>query len=86
LAQPTAGVETYVSFDWMKRHESKFETFPSTAVQPLASGAMLRKGKSGAAHEDGTTPQIARDLRAFGSHILTDPAAMSWLYEGGTLP
>jgi len=32
------------------------------------------------------TPEIAAQLRAFGSRILTDSAAMTWLYEGGALP
>lgn len=79
-------IQTHASFDWMKRNESKFETFPFAEVQALETGAMMRKGKSGAAHEDGMTPQIASELRAFGSRILTDPAAMKWLYEGGGVP
>jgi len=88
--QPTeaqwATINTYASFDWMKQHESKFETVMYTPVPVLETGAMLRKGKAGAAHEDGMTPEIAASLRAFGSRILTDPAAMKWLYEGGPLP
>jgi hypothetical protein len=85
-ASQWATVDTYASFDWMKRHEAKFETLAYTPVPVLETGAMVRKGKSGAAHEDGMTPEIASHLRSFGSHILTDAAAMTWLYEGGKVP
>jgi hypothetical protein len=88
--QPTeaqwAKLHTYASFDWMKQHESKFETLSNTPVPVLKTGAMVRKGKAGAAHEDGMTPAISADLRAFGERILPDPAALKWLYEGGPLP
>ena len=32
------------------------------------------------------TSEIAGQLRAFGSKIVTDPVALAWLYEGGPLP
>jgi hypothetical protein len=47
---------------------------------------MIRKGQTGAAHEDGMTKEIAGQLRAFGAKIVTDPVALDWLYEGGALP
>lgn len=83
-AQWTA-IEKHASFEWMKANETKFETLPAP-VQALESGAMIRKGKTGAAREDGMTEEIAAQLRSFGSRIVTDPGAMSWLYEGGALP
>jgi hypothetical protein len=69
----------------MKANETKFETLP-TPVPALESGAMIRKGKTGAAREDGMTDQIAAELRAFGSKIVSDPAVLRWLYEGGPHP
>jgi aryl sulfotransferase len=80
-----AAIEKHTSFDWMKANETKFEILPGP-VQPLASGAMIRKGKTGAAREDGMTDQIAAELRVFGSRIVSDPAVLHWLYEGGALP
>jgi hypothetical protein len=47
---------------------------------------MIRKGQTGAAHEDGMTREIAERIRAFGSKIISDPIALTWLYEGGPLP
>jgi hypothetical protein len=47
---------------------------------------MIRKGQTGAAHEDGMTKEIAARLRAFGSKVVNDPVALAWLYEGGPLP
>ncbi len=73
------------TFKWMKANESKFESHPHVSVRLLEPGAMIRKGKAGAAKEDGMTAEISRDLRAFGSKILTDEAAMKWLYEGGSV-
>ena len=74
------------SFEWMKANQTKFETFPRAVVPILETGAMIRNGKTGAAHEDGMTSEIAGQLRAFGSRIVTDPVALAWLYEGGPLP
>ena len=73
------------SFDWMKKYEDKFETLPYTPVPVLEMGSMVRKGTTGAAHEDGMTPEIATHLRTFGSRIVSDPAAIAWLYAGGNV-
>jgi hypothetical protein len=81
-----ATIEKHASFEWMKTNQSKFETFPHAVVPVLESGAMIRKGQTGAAHEDGMTSEIAGQLRAFGSKIVGDPVALAWLYEGGPLP
>jgi hypothetical protein len=81
-----SAIEQYCSFPWMKDHESQFETFPNTLVPPLATGAMIRKGKVGAAHEDGMTAEISAHLRGVGSQICPDPAAVQWCYTGGKLP
>jgi len=43
----------------------------------------MRKGKLGASREDGMTDEIARQLRAVGSKILGDEAALAWVYGGG---
>ena len=81
-----ATVEKHASFEWMKTNQTKFETFPRSVVPILESGAMIRKGQTGAAHEDGMTNEISTQLRAFGAKIVTDPVALAWLYEGGPLP
>jgi hypothetical protein len=81
-----AKVNEHASFAWMKKHESKFETVIGAPVQVLETGAMIRKGQTGKQHEDGMTPQIAADLRAAGSRILSEPGALAWLYGGGALP
>ena len=80
-----AKINEYVSFDWMKRHESKFDTLANTPVRVLESGGMMRKGKMGASREDGMTDAIAEHLRAAGSNILRDEAALRWMYAGGAL-
>jgi aryl sulfotransferase len=81
-----ANVDNYASFEWMKQNESKFEKIGYAPVPVLESGAMVRKGKTGSAHEEGMTAEIASHLRRFGSQILTDAQAMNWLYAGGPLP
>jgi hypothetical protein len=78
-----AKIDEHVSFDWMKRNESKFDTVPHMPVRLLEPGGMMRKGKVGASHEDGMTDEIAEQLRAIGSKILRDEAALAWLYGGG---
>lgn len=78
-------IDEHSTFAWMKANESKFETVSTGKVQVLEQGAMVRKGKVGAAKEDGMTDEIAAHLRTAGSHILTDEAALKWLYEGGPL-
>ena len=42
-------------------------------------------GKTGASHEDGMTDEIARQLRAAGSKIVRDEAALTWMYGGGAV-
>lgn len=80
-----AKIDEYVSFDWMKKNEVKFETHTKTPVPVMEAGSMIRKGKTGAAHEDGMTEEISEQLRELGATILTDPAALQWLYEGGSV-
>jgi aryl sulfotransferase len=76
----------YTSFPWMKQHEHKFEIHHAADVPILDPGAMVRKGKTGAAHEDGVTPKMSAELRAMGEEMLPDPQAREWLYKGGALP
>jgi hypothetical protein len=47
---------------------------------------MVRKGRAGAAHEDGVTPAIAAELAQMGREVVTDPEALEWAYRGGPLP
>jgi hypothetical protein len=81
-----ARIDAHTTFDWMKQHQSKFETWPQMRVPVLETGAMIRKGKVGAASEDGMTPEIAAHLRQIGSRICSDEAVLKWFYEGGPLP
>jgi len=74
------------SFPWMKAREDRFELRGVTDVPILNPGAMLRKGKAGAAHEDGVTPAISADIARLGREIVTDPAALEWCYRGGPIP
>jgi hypothetical protein len=74
------------SFQWMKQHEACFELRAVTEVQILNPGAMVRKGRVGAAHEDGVTPAIAAELAQMGREVVTDPEALEWAYRGGPLP
>jgi hypothetical protein len=76
----------YTSFDWMKANEHKFEIQTAAQVPVLDSGAMVRKGKAGAAHEDGVTAEISAEIARLGRTILADPAAFEWCYRGGPLP
>ena len=81
-----ARIDEYLSFDWMKKNEQKFDTLPNTPVRVLEHGGMMRKGKAGASREDGMTDEIAQHLHAVGSKILRDEAALGWLYRGGDVP
>jgi hypothetical protein len=76
----------YTSFKWMKEHQSKFEAQTVSKVPVLESGAMIRKGKTGAQKEDGMTEEIAGQIAAIGRDILKDGKAFEWLYSGGPLP
>lgn len=78
-------IDEHVSFDWMKRNESKFDTLAHTPVRVLEPGGMMRKGKLGASREDGMTDEIAQQLRAVGSKIVRDEAALAWIYGGGAI-
>jgi len=76
----------YTSFPWMKRHEDKFELRHAAAVPVLDPGAMVRKGRVGAAREDGVTAEMSAELATLGKEILSDAQAFEWLYRGGALP
>ena len=70
----------YTSFAWMKQHEDKFEVTSAGAVPVLERGAMLRKGQTGSAHQDGMTDPIAQELRDLSRTM--NPDARAWLYTG----
>jgi aryl sulfotransferase len=72
----------YTSFPWMKRHEHKFELRQVADVPVLDPGAMVRKGKAGAAHEDGVTLAMSEGLKGVGREFLEDADALQWLYQG----
>jgi hypothetical protein len=74
------------SFRWMKANEEKFEIRSAAAVPILDKGAMVRRGKAGAAKDDGVTPAISADIAVLGREALSDPAAFDWLYRGGAMP
>jgi aryl sulfotransferase len=74
------------SFAWMKAHQEKFEAHTVGEVQVLNEGAMIRKGKVGAAKEDGMTEAISAKVAAIGREIVGDEAAFKWCYEGGPIP
>jgi hypothetical protein len=85
-AEQWPAVLEYTSFRWMKRHEHKFELRHAADVPVLDPGAMVRKGRIGAAEEDGVTPGMAAELEALGREALPDEQAFKWLYQGGELP
>ena len=76
----------YCSFDWMKKHQEKFELRHLLGFPMLDSGVMVRKGAVGAAAEDGMTEEISRELRARGAEIIKDPRLLEWFYRGGPRP
>jgi len=71
----------YTSFDWMKKHQIKFE-LPIIAPIALESGGMIRKGKLGKAYEDGMTKDISKDFLKRGSEFVNNSVALDWLYKG----
>ena len=73
------------SFPWMKAHEACFELRAVTDPHVLDPGAMVRKGKTGAAQEDGVTPGMAEEIARIGREMLADEAALAWLYGGGAV-
>jgi aryl sulfotransferase len=72
----------HTSFAWMKEREEKFELTSTCPVPVLDRGAMLRKGKVGTAAEDGVTPEISAMIEGMGRSMVTDPAAIEWIYRG----
>jgi aryl sulfotransferase len=85
-AEQWPAILEYTSFSWMKTHERKFELRHVTEVPVLDAGAMLRRGRTGAAHEDGVTPEMSAELKTLGKDVLTDERALEWLYAGGAMP
>ncbi len=81
-----ANVLEFTSFPWMKANEGKFEGRTASEIPILNSGAMIRKGAVGEARMDGMTEEISRHLREVGGQICPEPAAIKWVYEGGTSP
>lgn len=78
-------IREYTGFAWMKKHDDKFESITESDVPILESGAMIRKGKVGAAREDGMNEEISAHLRAVGEQICPDSDALNWLYSGGEI-
>lgn len=74
------------SFAWMKAHQDKFEARTVADVPILEQGAMIRRGRVGAAHEDGMTEEISGAIAALGRQIIDDEDAFAWCYQGGPLP
>lgn len=74
------------SFQWMKAHEDCFELRAVTHPPVLDPGAMVRKGRVGAAREDGVTPAMSAEVETIGRETLDDEAALEWTYRGGSVP
>ena len=74
------------SFAWMKRHERKFEGFLASGAPVLKPGSMMRKGRAGAARDEGVTPQMGAEIARIGEAVLGDRAALEWIYAGGSVP
>lgn len=81
-----AKILEYCSFDWMKKHQSKFEVQHLLGFPMLESGTMVRKGAIGVAKDDGMTEEISREFRALGAEIIKDPKLLEWFYHGGPRP
>lgn len=47
---------------------------------------MIRSGKSGAAKEDGMTPEISAKIREWMEKLVDDKEAINWMYNGGPVP
>jgi len=77
------------SFGWMKANQEKFEIPTLLKDQSgapfklLNDGGMVRKGQSGAAGEDGMTPEIAADIASWAEKMVPDAAAREWMFKGG---
>ena len=74
------------SFQWMKKHETRFEVKTVWPIPALQRGAMIRQGSFGLARQDGMSEELANDLAERGRKICTDEKAFDWLYNGGELP
>lgn len=93
--EPTAEqwpkVLEYTSFKWMKEHEDKFEVATlckdknGEPFKLINDGGMVRKGKAGAAAEDGMTPEIAAVIMEWAEKMVPDDEARRWMYEGGEI-
>lgn len=83
-AEQWSAILEHCSFAWMKQHHRKFDATTVTEVPFWSAGAMIRKGKVGAAREDGVTEAIAQDFAARGRELLPDEEAFAWLYQGGS--
>lgn len=81
-----ARVLEYTSFPWMKAHQDKFEGKGMSPTPVLKSGSMVRKGKVGAAREDGVTAAHSERILELGRKIVSDGKAVEWIYGGGPLP
>jgi len=81
----------YTSFPWMKQHQEKFEmgtllrNVNGVPFPLFQTGAMVRKGKVGAAAEDGMTPEISVDIHAWAEKMMPDAAAREWMFHGGPI-
>lgn len=74
------------SFNWMKKHEDKFELRHLLDFPILDSGSMVRKGAVGAARDDGMSEEISKEFRAKGAEFIQDPRVLEWFYHGGPRP
>ena len=74
------------SFPWMKKHEDRFEGRGAATIPILDPGAMVRKGKTGSAREDGVTPEMSEEMEQIGRQTVSDKAALDWIFKGGALP
>lgn len=75
----------YTSFKWMKEHQEKFEVAELLPIKMIESGGMVRKGQTGAASDDGVTPEISAEIKAWSEKMVPDEAARKWLFEGGPI-
>ena len=75
----------YTSFDWMKKHQRKFEVTTLLPFKLLNEGGMVRKGKAGSAKEDGMTDEISAVIRDFAGKLVPDEEARKWLFNGGEI-
>ena len=70
----------------MQQHEGKFEAATVAPIPVLQTGAMIRKGATGAQAEDGMTPEISAQIKEWTAKMVEHPEAIKWMYEGGPVP